>query len=50
MDDAGVLHLLEITSLKRVYLYHSEVSLNVIEALHSFLPATEVLHAEGEMY
>ncbi|MFK7921924.1 MAG: c-type cytochrome domain-containing protein [Bacteroidia bacterium] len=50
VDDKEVLHLLEMPSLKQVYLYHAEVSLNVIEALQAFLPETEVLHAEGEMY
>lgn len=50
VDDTEVLHLLEIPSLKQLYLFHSEVSLNVIEALQQFLPDTEVLHAEGEMY
>ncbi len=50
VDDANVLHLLKIPSLKKVYLYQAEVSLNVVEALQDFMPDTEVLHAEGEMY
>jgi uncharacterized membrane protein len=50
VDDVTVLNLLNLSSLKEVYLYGSDVSLNVIAALQEYLPGTEVLPAEGGLY
>lgn len=50
VEDAHALHLLDLPALERVYLFRSNVSLNVIEALQQHRPETKFLPTMGELY
>lgn len=50
VDDLAALDLIDFPALREVYLYHSEVSMNVIEVLDKHLKQAKVLHAEGALY
>ena len=50
IDDLAAFQLMDLPHLKRVYLFNSEVSANVIKALNDYIPEVEILNQEGEMY
>ena len=50
VDNVAALHLLEFPALKRVYLFHSDVSQNVVEALRAYESGVEFLMKEGPYF
>ena len=50
VDDKAALDLLKIPSLREVYLYRTNTSLQVIEALRTYKPSVKFLLEEGPYY
>ena len=50
VNNLSIFHLMDLPQLKTVYLYNSEVSVNVVEALNAYLPDTKIINQEGDLY
>lgn len=50
VSDVDALHLLDFPALKRIYLFQSEVGMNVVEALRAHMPEVEILMQEGPYF